>query len=170
MADQLNNNVEHSLRHNKVLLEWRTPEFIPHPRGKIWFIIAGILILSFVIYAILTNSATTAIVFIILTGVYYLTHNQEPRIISIKITELGISIDKNFYPYNTINSFWIVYHPPFVRTLNLRLGTKSFTQIKIELSEQNPVEVRQFLAKEIPEIEGAEESMIDILIRLLRLQ
>jgi len=38
------------------------------------------------------------------------------------------------------------------------------------LNEQNPVEVRQMLARELPEIEGGEEAMTDLFIRLLRLQ
>jgi len=88
----------------------------------------------------------------------------------VRITELGIDVGGKFYPYNTINAFWIVYNPPFVRRLYFRMGTKSFTEVKVELNHQNPVELRRLLAGEIPEIEGAQESVTDILIRLLRLQ
>lgn len=155
--------------HNKLLFSWRAPEFINHQRSRRWFWIAGILILILVLYALYTNSATMAIVFIVLAGVYYLTHNQEPKIIDIKVTALGIYVDQKFYPYNQINSFWVVYHPPFVQTVNLRLGNKSFTKIVIQLDRQNPVEVREALAKEIPEIEGEGESLEDAITRLLRL-
>ena len=155
--------------HNKLLLEWKAPEFISHPKSATWFLMASIVILLLIVYAIYTNSATMAIVFIVLAGVYYLTHRQTHRMIDIKITELGIYMDEKFYPYNMINSFWVVYHPPYVHTLNLRLGTKSRTKITIQLDQQNPVEVRKLLAREIPEIEGEEESFGDALVRLLRL-
>jgi len=155
--------------HDKVLLSWRAPEFITHQKGKTWFLVAGIITLLLVIYAIYTNSATMAIVFIVLAGVYYLTHNQLPKVIDISITEMGVFVDKKFYPYNMINSFWIVYHPPYVHNLYLRLSGKAFTKVVIQLDAQNPVDVRRALAKEIPEVEGGSESFGEMLIRLLRL-
>jgi len=156
-------------RYNKLLLHWRSPEFITHQKGVTWFLIAGVITLLLIIYAIYTDSATMAIVFIVFGGVYYMMHNQEPKIIDIKLTELGVFVDKNFYPYNMINSFWIIYNPPYVRTLNLRLSDKTSTKVVIQLDVQNPVDVRKMLAKEIPEVEGASESISEILIRLLRL-
>jgi len=155
--------------HNKLRMEWKTPEFIHHEKSKTWFLMAGLLIVALIAYALYTNSATMAIVFIVLAGVYYLTHNQQPKIIDIKITDLGIFVDQAFHPYNQINSFWIVYHPPFVHTLNFRLGTKGRPRITIQLNQQNPVEVRKALAKEIPEVEGEGESMTEMVTRMLRL-
>ncbi|MBU0577658.1 hypothetical protein KJ742_06725 [Patescibacteria group bacterium] len=158
------------VNHNKVLLEWKTPEFIPVPRTPKWYLMAGVLVVSLVAYAIFTGSATMAIVFILLGGMFFLTHRKMPRIVDVKITELGVEYDNKFYHYNTINAFWIVYHPPYVRTLYFRLGGKVFRHIKIELNHQNPIELRKFLTKEIPEIEGEEERLTDTLSRLFRLQ
>jgi len=47
---------------------------------------------------------------------------------------------------------------------------RRYEYIKIELENMSPVVIRDLLIKEIPEIEGADEPMIDILTRLLRLQ
>lgn len=166
MENQINenNNV-----HNQVLLSWKAPEFINHQRSTTWFLVAGGLLTFLIAYALITQSATMAIVFIVLAGVYYLTHNQEPKIIDVKITELGLLVDQKFYPYHMINSFWMVYQPPYVQTINLRLGTKMSSKVTIQLDRQNPVEVRKLLSKEIPEIEGQDETLADIFIRLLRL-
>jgi hypothetical protein len=161
--------VDPRVLHNKTILTWQAPEFIAHQRGKKWFLIAGIVVLLLVLYALYTNSATMAIAFIVLAGVYYLTHNQNPKIIDVRITELGISVADKFYPYNMINSYWIVYNPPYVHNLNLRLSNKTFSKVVVQLDVQDPVEVRKILAKELPEIEGESESMAEILIRLLRL-
>lgn len=155
--------------HNRLLLEWQAPEFIHHAKGRNWYLVSGIVMLILVAYALYTGSATMAIVFIVLTGVYILTHNQEPKMISVKITELGIYVGKQYQPYNMINAFWVVYNPPFVRTLNLRLAGKRGGRIAIQLNDQNPVEVRKLLAKEVPEIEGQQEPLTDVLIRLMRL-
>lgn len=155
--------------HNRLLLEWQPPEFVRHPKGKNWYLGAGILMLGLVAYALFTGSATMAIVFIVLAGVYILTHNQQPKAIRVKITQLGVYVEDQFYPYNMIRAFWIVYNPPFVQTLNLSLVSRGGGKLTIQLDRQNPVEVRALLAKEIPEVEGQQETMSEVLIRLMRL-
>ncbi len=169
MPEKIDSNNHPGSDHNKLLLSWKAPDFIPYKKSKKWFLMAGIIVLMLIAYAIYTNSATMVIVFVVLAGVYYLTHSQEPKIIEIKITELGIFADKAFYPYNMINSFWVVYHPPFVHSLYLKLSNKTLSKVVIQLDSQNPVDVKKALAKEIPEVEGEGESFHDFLVRLLRL-
>jgi hypothetical protein len=156
-------------RHNKLLLHWKAPEFIIHHRGVKWFLTAGIILILLIAYAIYTRSATMAIVFIILGGVYYLTHNQHPKIIDIKVTELGIFMGEKFFPYNMINSFSIIYHPPYIHHINLRLADKTLSRVAVQLDVQDPVAVRKLLVREIPEVEGDSESFTEMLIRMLRL-
>ena len=75
-----------------------------------------------------------------------------------------------FYPYHHINSFWLVYHPPYVQVLYLKISNgRQFKIIRIELDDQKPQEVRTLLLKEIPEIEGAQEPTADLLARILKL-
>lgn len=162
--------VNPDIHHDDILLAWKTPEFIPVERSKTWYLIASIIVIALVAYAIFTNSATMAVVFVLLAGMYFMTHKKQPRIVDVMITKLGIFYDKQFYHYSTINAFWVIYHPPFVRVLYLRLGGKLFKYIRIELNHQDPVEVRKLLSKEVPEMEGTEERPIDIFVRLLRLQ
>ncbi len=157
--------------HNKTLLEWQAPEFIPAPRGRRWFLGAGVITLSLVAYAILTGSATMAILFLVLAGVYTLTHSQPPRILTMRIREMGVDVGGKFYPYNTIKGFWIVFDPPFVSNLQFIAGNgKSDRRVKVELAEQDPSAVRKRLASEVPEMEGMQEPLTDTLIRLFRLQ
>ena len=59
--------------HRKVLLEWEAPEFMPTPRGRTWYIVAGLVLLGFIAYAIYTDSLTMAIVFIMLALVFILS-------------------------------------------------------------------------------------------------
>jgi len=162
--------IDPDINHNKVLLEWKTPEFMPLERGPVWYTAASVIIISLVVYAIFTDSATMAIVFILLAGMFFMTHKKSPRIVDVKITELGVFYDRTFYHYTAINAFWVVYHPPFVRVLYLRLGGKTYRLLKIELNDQNPTEVRRLLSGELPEAEGMEENVFDMLTRILRLQ
>ena len=153
-----------------ILMEWETPEFFPMPRTKKWYVVALAIVAGLIAYAVYTGSATMAIAFVLLAAIFLMTHKKEPRILKVQITKLGVKYGGDFYSYHTINAFWIVYHPPFVTSLYIRLGGKSFRYVKIELNMQNPVEVRNTLSKEIPEIEGMNERPVDLLTRLLRLQ
>jgi hypothetical protein len=157
--------------HGMTLLEWETPEFIPLKRGPAWYLVA-FLILAFLIgYALVTESFTMAIVFVMLAAVFLLTQNRHPRMITIRFTDLGVHIGRHFYSYHQVNAFWIIYHPPYVRSLYFRISQgKHFKIIKVELNHQDPREVREVLLNEVPEIEGAHEPMADILTRILRLQ
>lgn len=157
--------------HRTVLLEWETPEFVPTPRGKTWYIVAGLIVGGLVAYALFTGSFTMAIVFIMVTVIFLLLDKKDPKIMKMTITDMGIRYNRAFYPFHHINAFWIVYHPPYVRVLYLRLTTgRRYRLLRIELDGQKPQEVRELLLREIPEIEGAQEPLTDLLARILRLQ
>lgn len=155
--------------YGNMVLSWVSPEFIKHPKGRLWFIIAGLIVIAVIFYSILKNSWSTAVVFTVLAGVYFLQQRTEARNIQIIISEIGVKVGENFYPYNQIKFFWIIYDPPFVKTLNFKTTNRIFPQITIQLNDQNPALVRNYLVQQIPEIEGKEESFSDILIRMFRL-
>lgn len=152
-------------------MEWQTPEFKPMHRGKVWYIVASTIFALLLIYALASQSITMAIAFITVAIIFALIEKKEPRMVNVQVTDLGVFYRGKFYPYHEINAFWIVYHPPFVEVLYLRLRKKKyFVNIKIELNQENPAELRNLLMKEIPELEGAQEPTIDILTRLFKLQ
>lgn len=164
-------NQDTHLDHRTTLLEWEAPEFVPSHRGRTWYIVAGLVMSAFVVYALFTDSLTMAIVFILLAVVFLLVEKREPRTLRVVITDMGVQYNGQFYPYHHINAFWIVYHPPHVELLYLRLSNgRKYTNLRIELNRQKPQEIRQLLLDEIPEIEGAIEPMTDLLARILRLQ
>ena len=164
-------NQDKHIDHRTVLHEWDTPEFISFPRGKKWYIVAGTIAVALIAYAVFSQSITMAIVFVLITALFMLTEHKTPRDVRVAITDMGIEYDGKFYPYHHINAFWMVYHPPYVRSMYLRISVgRRFQVLKIELDDQNPIEIRKILINEIPEIEGADEPLMDILIRLLRLQ
>ncbi|EKD92973.1 MAG: hypothetical protein ACD_28C00287G0005 [uncultured bacterium] len=153
----------------EILLRWDAVEFVKHPKGTWWFILAGITVFSLVMYAFWTNSWTMAIAFIILAGVYTITHHKEPGIIDVKVTRLGIQAGKKKIPYNQIKAFWIVYNPPSVKVLKLLTTDKFMGEVSIQLDGQDPGSLREYLLRQIPEFEGKGESFADLVIRLFKL-
>ena len=156
--------------HRQILMEWETPEFIPTPRGKLWYIVAGLIMTSFVAYGIISDNLTMSIVFVMLAAVFMLVENRKPRMFKAVITDMGIECRGVFYPYHHINAFWVVYHPPVVQVLYLRIVEhRHYKHIRIELNGESPQAVRDLLLKEVPELEGAPEPLSDGFVRLFKL-
>jgi hypothetical protein len=157
------------VQEEKVIMQWRAPEFIKHPKGALWFAIAALGVALLIFYAIQTNSFTMALAFLVLAGVYLIAHHKDPGEIDVKITTLGIRAGQRKIPFNQIKAFWIVYHPPKIKTLKLLTTDKVLSEITIQLDGQEPGAVRDFMLKQVPEYEGRGENFIDAFIRITKL-
>ena len=156
----------HPLRmeENNNQIEWVAPEFEQHQKSKSWFITIGIISGILFLLAIFTKN----ILFALLIGLSYFTMSsyaiKKPKDIKISINSKRIRIEKTLYALENIRSFWIFYDPPEIKELSLRSKKMIMPYIKIQIGEQNPVEIRKILIKYIPEKEH-KESLIDNISR-----
>lgn len=152
-------------------LIWIAPEYIKHEKGTTWFLVALAAVIGIIIYGIYTDSITTAIVFFLVAGVYFLTHQTEPRMLEVEVLATGIREGGAFFPYSSMSEFWILYHPEKgVRSLHFELAKGRKHEVTIQLGDSDPVAVRQaFLEAGVKEKEDASEPMVEKLIRILKL-
>ncbi len=156
-------------KHEKTIISWIAPEYIKHEKTKMWYIIALIIAILSVIYSFFTGNWSMGLVIITFAIIYiYIQEYHPPKNIEIKITDLGIHIGSMFIQYQQIKAFWIIYKEHH-KSLNLLVTGKTYPEIKIQLNQQSPVEVRNYLLTQIPEIEGKDETFSDVLVRLLKL-
>jgi len=153
---------------NKVF-SWEAPEFIKHQKGPIWFIIAGIIAVMLIVYAVMSNSWTFAVAILIMSGVYFLYQHLEPNKIVVTISEMGVKFDSQEFPFSDIEAFWFIYKPPHVQNLHLRTKKKFQQDLVIPLENQDPAPLYEFLASKVPEWSDKEESIQETLIRSLKL-
>lgn len=153
---------------SRVLMSWDAREFVKYEKSKAWYLAIGLLFAAALVYAILTKGYIMAITFVMLGIIVYMFSVKEPRTIKFAITEDGIKIDDKFYYYDDLESFWIIYKPPYVKTLNFRHSKLLIPEISIQLEDQDPVQVRELLLDNIPEDINREESTVDILARKLK--
>lgn len=154
---------------DEAVISWESPEYIQHEKGIFWYLIAIACALILCVYAIFTANWTLLVALIVLAAVYYRIHGYPPKNVKIKISRVGIKINSKEYPYQNIDSFWIIYNPPSTKTLNLKSNSRLLPDIAIQLGDQDPSEIREYLASQIREKEGREELFIDSLIRILKL-
>lgn len=155
--------------HERVVFSWTAPEYIQHQKGPRWYVGAAVLLLLLLGWGFYSGNWTMVVALIVFAVVYqYLHAYHPPKETHIKISELGISVGDMFYAFSHIQAFWIIYQHG-LKTLNVRVSKNLFSDIIIQLGEQDPVEVRQYLVGQIPEWEGKEEKLSDLILRLLKL-
>ena len=152
---------------NAVII-WQTPDIIRYQKGRIWHIVMGFLVLGLATVAYFFNAWTFSLVVIVFAFVYLIVYREKPKIVTVKISPIGIKVGSRQYPYSQIKHFFLLYQPPFLENLIIRQS--GFTvDVTIPLSGQDPAGVREFLKSKITEKEGEKEPLTDTLIRLFKL-
>src|SRR3989339_1189554 len=142
------------------VIEWISPAYVHFKKGWKWFTIAGIIALSAILYSLYQGEYLSAIVFIILSGVYVMYYLEPPPMLHVGISELGVQISNKFYSFHQIKAFWINYLPP-ISTVHFKLAGKMQREIEVHLANQDPVFLRNFLVTQVPELEGKQESGVN---------
>ncbi len=156
--------------YDNAVLSWVAPETIKHEkRGILWKILIFLLVLSAILWGFYNNAWTFSVAIITFVIVYYLVNLEHPKDVEVKISEIGIKVGARKYSFNKIKAFWIIYEPPYVNTLNIRVFGEMSSDITIQLGAQNPAPVREFLIGKIPELEGQSEKLSDIFFRILKI-
>ncbi len=161
---------ETSLEDNfgEILHRWQAPEFEVYEKSKRWYVLAGLFLLSIIVYAMLTNGPIMAITFILVGILGYVHLQQDPRTVDFAITTEGIVADKDIYLYENIQSFWIFYEPDQQELISLHTKASVLPFIHIPLGDEDPVHIRELLLANIPEIKQ-EPSLIDNIEKLLHI-
>ncbi|MBU1446455.1 hypothetical protein KKD70_04285 [Patescibacteria group bacterium] len=154
---------------NKSIISWEAPEYIQHEKSWKWFFGAGLVVLLLCIYAIFSGNWTLALALVVFAAIYSWQHFETPKHVQVIVSRVGIKIGGKEYTYQHIKSFWIIYRPPHVKTLNLKSNSRYLPDIAIQLGDQSPVELREYLCSQLVEAEGKEESFVDGLIRTFKI-
>lgn len=151
------------------VITWTAPEHYQHNRGIIWKIVMTVLTLGAIVFGIYYDAWTFSLAIGTFAFVYVLVNFEHPKEVDVQISSVGIKVGGRKYPFSRIRAFWFVYEPPMVKTLNIRVDGELIADIVIQLGDQHPEEVRDYLIKKIPELSGKHESLTEIFLRLLKL-
>ncbi len=145
LSNKMNEN-----RKMKNKIEWRTPEYQYHAKGKEWMVylglISGLLFLSGLWFKNYLFSLFIGLSFFAVTVYAF----RKPKIIKVLIDRQGVKINNSLYQYENLSSFWIFYNPP-IKELSLRSKKMTMPYLKIPLADQDPTKIRKFLIKYLPE-------------------
>lgn len=154
----------------RALVSWETWEYPKHDRSPLWYLIAGVIAVLLILFALFTGSFPFAVI-ILMTGIIiFLSHLREPERIMVHITSNGVIIGHHFYAYKEIRDFSIVYDLPQAKLLYLDFFGRLHPLMSIPLEEVNPNEVREALMPyAVENLQRDEETLTDVLARIFRI-
>ena len=154
----------------EVFHRWGVDEYTQYDRSRLWYIVMISLGLVLVIYGIFSNNFLFSLVIILAAIILFLQSYQRPLSVSFQIAELGVIVGDRFYPYAELTGFYLIYHPPEVKTLFLVTRHPLRPNLHVDLGDMNPNEIRSTLQAFLPEeTEIEEEPMSDMVARRWRI-
>lgn len=154
---------------DNAVISWIAPEHIRHKRGRLWKVIVAALLIAAIVTGIAHQAWTFSLAIVVFAIVYYLLNREPAKDVKVSISDIGIKVGKRKYPFTRIKSFWLVYEPPYTKSLYVKVDGELVVDVSIQLNKQDPSEVREFLIEKIPEREGHNQPLAELFSRLLKL-
>lgn len=165
------NREEHeSIDVGTVITGWETWEFPLVERSTEWYVIAGIIGLGMLLYALLSANFVFALILLMFAVIMLMRDMKKPAKVNVYITTSGIVYGDEFHHYDVIKDFSITYTPPDIKQLYVSFNNQLQPMLSIPLEDTNPNTVRQNLLPYVFEnLQRDGESLTDTLRRVYKL-
>lgn len=151
-------------------LEWEVDEYPQHDRPRRWYILAAVLGVALIVYALATANFLFAVIVLMIGVITLLSTFVKPDRVPIAITSTGVMIADMYYDFEAIKDFALVYDPPDVKILYLAFHSAWQPLLSIPLEDADPNEVRELLLPYcIENLHHNEERLTDMVRRLYKL-
>jgi hypothetical protein len=173
---QEDNKIEEIKPENDVI-SWKVKEYVGSPKSRNWYIAAATAGISMIAYAIFTSNYVFALIIIFGAILVILADKTDASTMEVIISDEGVRAGKEFYLYEQLDNFFIVYRPD-EGVKNLYVEFKRFarpqvtgvakawkhewllwlanmirTRLSIPLNDMNPLPIRDTLLKYLKENE-----------------
>ncbi len=88
-------------------ISWQVAEHKDKARTTDWYWAVGIIALSIAVIAVILSDGFFAILIILGTVILVSITLKPAKILNISLDQRGLIIDKEMYPYATLESFWV---------------------------------------------------------------
>ncbi|PIQ92621.1 MAG: hypothetical protein COV69_02085 [Parcubacteria group bacterium CG11_big_fil_rev_8_21_14_0_20_39_14] len=143
-------DIKKILPKSEILLEWEVEE--TRVSGK-KIIGAGLLVLLIIAYFIWTKNYFGTIVILLGYFVFYLRYARGPKKVYFALKNGGIQADNQIFKYAELESFRLNYQAGGTKELKVLSKKKLMPEISIPIGDADPVKIKEFLLKFLPEKE-----------------
>lgn len=149
-------------------IAWQAPEFRHYEKNLGWYVtLSGITVLIVGFFVVVQSDYFAAASLAILAILITLFARQKPQIVNIELSGRGIKFGNIMFPYKQLRYFWVVNNQTHK---NVIFHTTAFLNntVILELEDQNPDEVREFLLQHLPEHEETQETPVQKIMHKIK--
>ena len=148
------------------LISWDAPEHEDHDRGTLWYVIAGLFVLSCLAYSIITDAWTFSILVVGISVMYWFTHRDTPVQKTIRIWKRGFAIGQDFVEWKDCNGYYVLRGKGYAE---LHVEKRTGEDIKIQTGDIDPFAVHDILSGITTELQDRRERILETIIRICKL-
>ena len=149
------------------IIAWQAPEFKHYQKNIAWYITLGAVAALIIGYMLIQRDLFGAVTIFLLVVFIVFFSLQRPNEVTVGLTNKGIHVGELHLPYKTIKHFWVVNNNRH-KTLNMETTAYLNRIIIVELEDQDPDMVREFLMRVVPEHERTHETFAQRIMHHLK--
>ncbi|MFA5651962.1 MAG: hypothetical protein WC933_01210 [Candidatus Paceibacterota bacterium] len=147
-------------------ISWQALEYKRKDKTADWYWAVGLIALSIVIISFITHNVFFAVLVIISTAILLSFSITAPRMLNISINQKGLAVEKDLYPFATLESFWVEGKDEDNQKILFKSKKILMPLIMVPLEEHHHLDVREFLLQYLPEVEMHESTSKKIMEKL----
>lgn len=136
---------------SEVVFSWKCHDYVKYSKNILWYVISFLVISAMVAWAIYTVNYLFAIFLVLFYLVVILFEFRDPELVDCVITPDGIKHAKNFFFFNHIDNFYIIYQDDGLKNLYIDFKNPLRGRIIIDLDGQDAVTIREYLLQYLKE-------------------
>lgn len=140
-------------------ITWQAHEYKHYPKTLGWYItLVAVFVLLIAFFIIVESDFFAAVCLALICMLMIVFARQTPQRVEIELNERGIKFGNLMYPYKQLKYFWVVNNERH-QTVNFHTSAMLNNVVILELEQQNPETVRNFLIRYLPEHHLTDETM-----------
>jgi hypothetical protein len=153
------------------VFSWKVPEYDRPARSRNWYIIAGILAVLIIGYAVWDKNYIFALFMLIAAVIVMFFDKNDAQLLDVIIDRKGLKIGSSFYEINELKDFFIIYRPEEgIKNLYFHFKSAIRHRLSIPLVNTDPVAIRGFLRRYLQEdLDKTNQPLSESLSKLLKL-
>ena len=144
-------------------LQWKVPEYPQYERGKLWYMIAGIVGVLLLIYSVVSGNFLFAVIVILGVLISLISSWRKPSLIDFRMSDDGVKIGEVFHPWDKFQSYWIV-NEDGQKNLGLDLKNWLKTDLYLPIRGYSLRDVEKFVSKRLKKNRDRDEEPFSYLI------
>ncbi|MDA3840787.1 MAG: hypothetical protein PF572_06935 [Patescibacteria group bacterium] len=163
--------MEENTQDNIEEITWKVPEFEKHERSKNWYIVAGLISVFLLIFALFTSNFLFAVIIVTAALITIIHDGKDADLVDVIIDDEGIIIGRKLYEYDDLKNFSVLFKPKEnLKNLYFEFNNPAKQRLSVPLLDNNPLQIRDFLLKYISEdLERTNMPLSENLSKLLKI-